>query len=450
MKIQQSTERNSVSFRTLFNFFIPLGISASLVTISHVIINGTLARAPNPAVVIASYSVAMSLFAIFERCAVILRQTCATLARDKHSFKLVSRLTVYLLSAILLLSLIIGYSSIGELFFSQILGVKEHMLGPTMSAYRVLMFVTIFSGIRCLFQGVIISNLRTKWLTIGMAVRLIVMAILSWVILKNGWMNHGYVGAYIFLSGMVIEALVSVVEGRQIIKKMPTKNSDHPIVHRSQVNKFYLPLLLASLIAVIISPAINAVLGSSGKAEIAIASYAIAFSVLNLLLGFSSYIHQIVINFYEKDAKIVHRFTLIFSLIPTFLLVGIAYSPLGVWVLQSIMGVSGELLNQSLLALKFFIIFTLFFPWLDYVNGVLMLKGQTKVMSFSQAGNVIVTIIALLCVIFFLPNGGGLIGALAQSIGVMTETLIALIFLRRFLNKPIFGFKKKKIFQQGA
>ena len=66
MNIQQSSGKG-VNFRILFNFFIPLGISASLVTISHVIINSTLLGAPDPVVVIASYSVAMSLFGIFER-----------------------------------------------------------------------------------------------------------------------------------------------------------------------------------------------------------------------------------------------------------------------------------------------------------------------------------------------------------------------------------------------
>lgn len=431
----QQEARKAVSFRTLIKFFIPLGISASLVTISHVIINSTLARSSDPVVVIASYSVAMSLFAIFERCAVILRQTCATLVRDKHSFRLVSRLAVSLLAAILGLSLIIGYSPLGNLFFAEVLGVKAHMLEPTLAVYRVLMFVTIFSGIRCLYHGVIISNLRTKWLTIGMVVRLIVMALLAYILLKFNLVNHGYIGAYIFLVGMVIEALVSVVEGHQLVKKMPDKKVDHPIVHRSQVMKFYLPLLIASLIAVSISPATNAVLGSSGKAEIAIASYAIAFSILNLLVSVSSYTHQVVINFYEKDAKAVTRFAFIFSLIPSVLLIAIAYSPIGIWGFENIMGVSGELLDQSILALKFFIVFAICFPWLDFINGVLMLKGQTKVLSYSQAGNVLMTFIALFTLILFLPNGGGLIGSLAQSIGILTETVIAFIFLSIYLKK---------------
>ncbi|WP_228275743.1 hypothetical protein [Gracilibacillus oryzae] len=111
----QST--TNISFRILLLFFIPLGLSASLVTISHVIINSTLARAPDPAIVIASYSIAMSLFAIFERCAVILRQTCSTLVRDQVSFKLMRTATFYVLSIIFVLSLLIAYSPIGVWFF---------------------------------------------------------------------------------------------------------------------------------------------------------------------------------------------------------------------------------------------------------------------------------------------------------------------------------------------
>ncbi|WP_277678547.1 multi antimicrobial extrusion protein MatE [Gracilibacillus dipsosauri] len=429
MSDQSSETKQSVNFKTLLFFFIPLGFSASLVTISHVIINSTLARAPNPAVVIASYSIAMSLFGIMERCAVILRQTCSTLVRDQISYRLMRNVTVYVLTAILFLSLVIAYSPIGRSFFSILLGVSDEMLQPTIEAYRVLMFVTIFSGIRCLYQGVIISNLKTKWLTIGMMVRLAFMSFIAWIVLANDWVNHGYVGAYIFLAGMAVEALVSSLEGRIIVKELPPKKEKHPIFQQSQIFRFYNPLLIASLIAVSIPPTINAVLGWSTKAEIAIASFAVAISVVHLLNSITSYIHQIVINFYKKDKNQVLRFTIIVSLLPSILLTVLAYTTVGTWGLENIIGVSDELLNQSILTLRFFVIFTLCFPWVDFCNGILMIRSQTKVMSFSQIGNVIATVAALLILIYTVPNGGGFIGALAQSIGFLMELIILLYFL---------------------
>ncbi|WP_228275742.1 multi antimicrobial extrusion protein MatE [Gracilibacillus oryzae] len=313
---------------------------------------------------------------------------------------------------------------------SYLLGVSDQTLQPTIDAYRVLMFVTLFSGIRCLYQGIIISNMKTKWLTIGMVIRLIVMALISWVVLANNWVNHGYVGAIIFLSGMAVEALVSSLEGRVIARKIPKHLEEHSVTRQSQIFRFYNPLMIASLIAISITPTINAVLGWSTKAEVAIASYAVAVSVVHLLNSVTSYIHQIVINFYKKDKQTVLRFTIMVSVIPSILLLLLGYTPIGTWGLENIIGVSGELLDQSILALRFFILFTLCFPWIDFSNGILMLRGQTKVMSFSQIGNVIATVIALLFFIFLFPGGGGAIGAFAQSIGFLIELIILIYFLK--------------------
>ncbi len=441
---------DQVSFRTLLFFFLPLGLSASLVTISHVIINSTLARAPDPAIVIASYSVAMSIFALLERCAVILRQTCSTLVRDKNSYHLMRNVTLYVLGTIFLISLVIAYSPLGTFIFSTLLGVSGDMLKPTIDAYRVLMFVTIFSGIRCLYQGVIIFNLKTKWLTIGMVFRLTFMALIAWIVLLNDWVNHGYIGAYIFLAGMAVEALVSFLEGRFIVKKLPEKKKDHPIVSQSQIFRFYNPLMIASLIAVSLTPTINAVLGWSTKAEIAIASYAVALSIVHLLNSVTSYIHQIVINFYKQDKRAVFRFTLLVSFIPSVFLMIFAYTPIGIWIFQNIIGVSGELLDHSILALRFFVLFTLCFPWIDFSNGILMIRGQTKVMSFSQSGNVVAAVIALFILIFIYPSGGGSIGALAQSIGFLVELIVLLFFLNATSSNPkqIKFWRLKNIFKQ--
>ena len=79
-----------VSLRSILAFFIPLGLSASLVSLSHLIINGTLARAADPEATIAAYSIAMSVFIITEKPAVFLRQTCSALAGDRSAFRAVA------------------------------------------------------------------------------------------------------------------------------------------------------------------------------------------------------------------------------------------------------------------------------------------------------------------------------------------------------------------------
>ena len=427
-------EKN-LSFQTLLFFFIPLGLSAGLVTISHVIINSTLARAPDPSVVIASYSVAMSIFGFMERCAVILRQTCSTLVRDKLSYRLMKSVAFYILMSIFLLNAIVAYTPFGKWIFTTLLGVSNEMLAPTLAAFQVLMFVTMFSGIRCLYQGVIISNFKTKWMTIGMVIRLVTMALLSWFLLANDLVNHGYIGAVIFLVGMAVEALVSFLEGRLIVKKLPKEIEKHKVKSKKHIFRFYNPLMIASLIAVSVSPMINATLGFTSNAAVAIASFALAHSIVLLLVSVCSYTHQVVINFYKRDPYTVRRFILFVAFIPTILLIFLTFTPIGLQLFQQITGVTGELKSQSITALRFFIIFTLCFPWIDYCNGLLMLRGQTKIMSFSQTGNVLITGISLFILFQLFPNGGGFIGSLAQSIGFFIELMILSFFINTALKQ---------------
>ena len=86
-----------------------------------------------------------------------------------------------------------------------------------------------------------------------------------------------------------------------------------------------------------------------------------------------------------------------------------------------VMGVNSELMHASLLAMRIFMIMTIVFPWLDYMNGIIMLRGQTKIMVFSQTANAIVTVLTLFIAISNVPGWNGLIGALAQSVGMLAE-----------------------------
>ncbi|UUZ93866.1 hypothetical protein LJK87_04025 [Paenibacillus sp. P25] len=373
----------------------------------------------------------MSILGITERPAVLLRQTCSALVRDRISFRAMSLVSAYVLGAIFIMGGIISYTPLGAWVFTHLFGAEPELVGPMVQVYRVLMFVSIFSGIRCMYHGIIIFNMRTKWLTIGMLIRLLGMYALSLYFIKTG-VTSGTVGAVIFLTGMVIEAAVSYWEGGGLIRKViPEKKPEHEIERPAQIFRFYKPLLYSSVIAVISGPSINAFLGKTADIPLAIASFAIAGSLTQLVQSFFSYVHQIVLNFYRKDAGAVIRFTMMLSLIPSLLIAVLAYTPAGPFFMEEIMGVNDRLMQASLQTLKVFMLMTLIFPWLDFGNGLLMLRGQTKVMVWSQASNVSVTLITLILCVAAAPGWNAMIGALAQSLGMGAELAVVLYVLRQ-------------------
>jgi progressive ankylosis protein len=418
-----------LTYRRMSSFFIPLGISASLVTISHSIINSTLARSVNPEAIIAAYALAMSMLGILERPAVLLRQTCSALVRDRISYKAMTRITLYFIAAVFVMGLLICYTPLGTFLFIDIVGVKPDMYDSVLTTYRILMFVSVFSSTRSLFHGIIISNMRTKWLTIGMLVRLTVMYLFSLYYLNFAEVNHPSIGAIIFAAGMAIEALVAMWEGRKLAKALPEKKEDHPIENGKQIFRFFRPLLFSSFIAVIIMPMVNAMLGKTMNIELAIASFAIAANLTQLSQSFFSYLHQIVLNFFNIDAAKVVRFALVLSVFPALIVGMMGYTPVGTWFLTEIMGVGENLLVASIHTLRVFMIMSFIYPWLDFCNGIVMLKGQTKIMFWSQVANVTITVVTLVLCVAFVPGWNGMIGALAQSLGVAAELAFVLFVL---------------------
>ncbi|MFZ3591438.1 multi antimicrobial extrusion protein MatE [Bacillus sp. DJP31] len=415
-------KQEELQTRTLLFFFIPLGLSASLVTLSHIIINSTLARAENAEFVIASYAIAMSLFGITERLAVLLRQTCSSLVRDKSSFKIMSSFSGYVIISLLIVSLAVAYTPVGNFIFSTIYGVKDDMVITIKETYQVLIFVTIFSALRCLGHGIIIFNRQTKWLTIGMGIRLAAMYLLSLYFIQSGSID-GRTGAYIFLAGMMIECIISLIEARSLVKKMPEKQPQQ-IKSKKQIFKFYSPLMLSSIIIVAVGPAINIFLGKTNDIALAIASYAIALSVTHLLISFFSYTHQIVINFYDDYEAKVKRFSFVMGFIPCILIGIFCYTPIGTFFMEHVIGVDGRLLEASLRVLKVFMIMALVFPFVDFFNGLLMLHKQTKVTIISQSTNLVITMIILFLGVQFMSEWNGIIGALAQSFGMLAELIV--------------------------
>jgi len=413
--------------KTLLFFFIPLGCSASLVTLSHIIINSTLVRADNSEFIIACYAIAMSLFGITERLGVLLRQTCSSLVRDTYSFKLMSRFTFYIIVSLTLVACAVAFTPVGDFIFATVYGANDRMVEYIKNIYQVLIFVTIFSALRCLNQGIIIYNRQTKWLTIGMGIRLAAMYLLSLLFIYTGHIS-GKTGAIIFLVGMIIECLVSYIEGRSLVRKMPETHEEQ-IPSKRTIFKFYSPLMLSSVIIVMIGPAINVFLGKTADIELAIASYALALSVAQLFLSFFSYMHQIVINFYDDHESEVKKFSFIIGFIPFILLTLFCFTPFGAFFLEHIMGVGGRLLDASLQVLKLFILMALIFPFVDYFNGLLMIHKQTKVTIFSQSANLIMTFIVLVIAVKFASHWNGMIGALAQSMGILAELIVVSIIV---------------------
>ncbi|MCI2255231.1 multi antimicrobial extrusion protein MatE [Domibacillus sp. PGB-M46] len=422
------------SFTNMLIFFIPLGFSASLTAITHLIINGTLSRADHAEVVIASYAIALSLFGIIERPVLVFRQTCSALVKNEASFRLLSSVFVQVSLLIFVVCALIGYTPLGHFTFIHLFNTDETMLASVTSTFRVITFVIFFSGLRCLYQGIIINHFETKWVTIGVVVRLFGMFLVAYYFVWSGHVNHSIVGAIIFLTGMAIECIISVWRGHRIVKKEMKRKE--PAVEKRDIYAFYTPLVFYLSFQTVIIPVIYAFLGNIKDAQTGMASFAMALSITNLVLSFFMYTHQIVLQFFKENRRSVIQCVIVFSIVPSLLLAFLCYSPAGIWFMMNVMGTNLALAESSLAVLQFFILKTFLFPWVDFFGGILMLHKNTKSMVAPQVYNLAAVTVSSFLLVQFVPHLNGSAGAIAASLGELVGLLVVM--------RVVFHLRKRK------
>ena len=320
-----------------------------------------------------------------------------------------------------------------------IFGATPDMVKAISLTFKVAILVIIFSGIRGLYQGIIITQLATNWLTVGVIARLIAMFITAYLFV---YFDHitSVSGAIIFLVGMFVECFVSVYRGNLFLRKELNVEDPYRLT-KSDVSKFYFPMMYYFLLQTILIPIIYIILAKSNDIEMGIASFALAFSITNLILGFFMYTHQLVLQFYKHNKQKVVRFLIIISILPTLLLCLLCYTPVGLSFMRVVMGADEALSLATIAVLKFFIIKTLVFPWVDFLNGFLMLSRQTNKMLLAQIGNIIVVVVSLLIFVRVSPHLNGINGSIAASLGELAGFIIVGIIVYRMSDR----FKESKI-----
>ncbi|WP_407269722.1 multi antimicrobial extrusion protein MatE [Radiobacillus sp. PE A8.2] len=419
--------KGQLSYNQLLAFFIPLGFSASLTAITHLIINGTMSRGDNAAFIIASYAVAMSIFGIIEKPLIIFRQACSTLVKDKKSFKALMLFLLLVVAAVLFVCIILGFTPIGDWVFVHWFNAEPNMVETISNTFKILSVVMVLSGIRGIYEGVIIREQQTKWLTIMVVVRLATMLISAYLFVVSGYITS-LTGAMIFLIGMAVESIISVWKGQSLLNGKISRPSKLNI---KKITRFYFPLLFYFISQTFLIPVIYVFLSNTSDKEVAIASFALAISITGMVLSFFSYTHQLVLQFYEEHGKKVVKFTIVISFLPCLLLSFLCYTPAGSWFMGVVMGADASLAEATINVLRIFIVKTIVFPWVDFLNGFFMLRRKTNKILIAQILNLITVIIALVFLVNMFPEWNGLNGSVASTLGEVIGLIVVIIVFKR-------------------
>lgn len=434
------SRRGRMDFWGVARFYMPLSMSSFLIMIAHNVVNAGIARGANPEVGLAAFRMAKSLTLMIENPVFMVRQTTVSLVTGTRSFKLVSRL---FMTITLFLALFLGVFAVpgcGDYVFAQLFGASQETAFNARLAMCVLFILPLVSCNRNLFHGVALLTHQPKLVPFATGVRVVFCFALMMVLARLRGISGALMGAILFVSGLSIESLVTYLSARGLVKDISrfqyAHDADSGLAARDVI-VFFMPLMFTSLMHQVTMPAINTRIGfgSLPFPEIPMAAFAAGYDFGELLLSPVSMLHQVSMMFSHSEDRVtrtaVKQFCIAWVGLVAGAMAAVSFSPLGMLLLERVIGVSEELSLQAIWVLRILSFVVLVRGWREYLWGICMQRRITRMIGSSRTVGLIATIVLVFVGLRTLDWYPSIVVTGALGVGEIIETALAAISLKR-------------------
>ncbi len=192
------------------------------------------------------------------------------------------------------------------------------------------------------------------------------------------------------------------------------------------ISLLYLPLALSWVLMLTEVPLINAFLARGPEAELSLAAYGVAFSIILvveapilMMLELSVALSKNVLAF-----KAIRRFYVMTGLGVTALGVALFYTPFCQVLLCRLMNIPPTIAAATVPALRIVTWWSLPIGWRRIHQGILIRDGRTRIISVATGVRLVVVSVTMFVGISLRLLPGAPLGAVAMVIGVVVEALL--------------------------
>ena len=431
-------KEKEASYIDLLRFFIPLAVMPMMISLTHTIINASLARMPLPEMSIAIFTVVKSITNIANAPTIMGRQVMVSLVDSKDNYQKVQKFVWIMALVLFAVILLFGITPLGNFLLKDLIGIKnpkEIELAKT--ALIVTSFLPIVVLFRNIYQGMATALKRTKIVVPGVLLRLIIISAFLWWVVSSEIMSGVMAGSIAWIVGIAIEG--SFIFGfivyyynspLKAAEKMPEHGQGN--LNFIKIFKFFTPLALMMLLTKALQPIIQSGVARGQSPTISLAAYGVAWTTVFLFSGSLRMLNQLSMVYidkvYDHNWEKVKRFSIMAGFLISIIMVIVALTPVGYFLLHRIIAVSKEvtdLAQQTILAFSFYPIIRAF---RESYWGVLMKQRTTKVIASAKTANLIIvsliilTVLGLLSLSTIIP--AAVVGAIAFTLGELVETIV--------------------------
>ncbi|MDW7646174.1 MAG: hypothetical protein SCI25_14150 [Desulfuromonadales bacterium] len=273
------TPSRSLSQKEIALFFFPLLLNVQLMSVSHSIINGALARLDDFVTALAAFSVAMVLHLFVASPSYQNHTITIAMVRGRKSLLGTTLFVTLVACLVSVLLALLAFTQVGDFLLSSVLGVSGKVASGARDVLAILVFLPFFTGFRGLFQGLVIRARRTALVSFATGVR--VVALFALLTLGAPWFSGPELGAVALLGCIVVEtAFMGFFAWRC---RLPATGEEEKTP--AEILRYAFPLAYSSCLQQTIPLQINAIIGRLPDGELALASFGVIRGFIFLLAG---------------------------------------------------------------------------------------------------------------------------------------------------------------------
>jgi hypothetical protein len=354
-----------LTYREISLFFFPLLLNVQLMSISHTIINGALARLDNYVTALAGISVAMVVHLFISSPSYQNHTVTMAMVRGRRSLFGVLLFILLIAIYVSLMLGLIAYSALGDLVLVSLLGIPPEVAEEARKALMVMTFLPFFTGMRGFSQGMLIRARRTGLVSFATGVR--VGGLFFFLFIGTLWFAGAQLGAFALVSCVVTETLVISWLAWRV----------HPPLQRgggekstADILRYALPLAYSSCLQQTIPLLISAIIGRLHDGALALAAFGVIRGFLFLLAGPMRNLQQTYMTLVKTvtDYRTLVHFSIGLSLVLGGIIL-LTAGPLHELILGRLLGVAPDLRDYLRLSLAACALFPFMYSVTNLLRG---------------------------------------------------------------------------------
>ncbi len=405
--------------RTILAFWAPLAATWLMMAVEGPYVAAIIARLADPIRNLAAYGVAFS-FAFMAEAPVLMMMTAANaLVADRHSLVALRRFGFRLNAALTAVMIVGVLPPVFRFVTDRLIGLPPDIAHLTHVATSFLILWPAAIGYRRFYQGILVRHHMPRRVAYGTIIRLATMSLTAAGLALLTNLPGAYIGSLSLGGGVIAEALASRWMARTIVARLLSGPdvAGAPMAMR-EVARFYVPLALTSLLAIIVNPLVTFSIGRSRSPVESLAVLPVVAGFVFIFRSGAIAYQEVAVALSGNDAqreRRIARVAMQLAGLSAFALGAILFTPLGRVYFVAVSGLTAGLAAFAAWPARVLALL----PALDYVLSLqrarFVLTKRTRIIT---AG----TIAEAAAIVIVLGVGIGvldLVGAMAAAAAIL-------------------------------